>query len=82
MSDAAMDAEPGTDATGRTTPGTDRAFTPESAGRPKSTASSEIVFEAKRRKRKGTPSTQPDDGHEVTFTVTIAMAVPTGNYQN
>ena len=55
----------------------DRVQTPES-GRPKSTASSDIVFEARKKKRKGTPTSSSEDGHDVTFTVTIAMAVPTG----
>ena len=63
----------------RFSPSSERPHTSESVGRPKSTSSSEIVFEARKKKRK-TPTIPSDDGdgHDVTFTVTIAMAVPTG----
>ncbi|GFO44998.1 hypothetical protein PoB_007150300 [Plakobranchus ocellatus] len=58
-------------------PSMDGVITPDSADRPKSTASGDIVFESKRKKRRYTPSLIGDESHDVTITVTIAMAVPT-----
>ncbi|KAL3851656.1 hypothetical protein ACJMK2_015385 [Sinanodonta woodiana] len=49
----------------------------DSSGRPKSSNSGSVMFEAKPRKKgKGNVFI---DGHQVTFTVTISMAIPTGN---
>ncbi|XP_059161294.1 uncharacterized protein LOC131944620 isoform X2 [Physella acuta] len=45
----------------------------------KSGDSTDIISESKTKKRHGTPSLVEDDGYEVTFTVTIAMAIPTDN---
>lgn len=55
-------------------PGTGRTKTPDSS-RPKSSSSGEIMFEAKRRRRKVASG---PNAHTVTFTVNIAMAIPTG----
>ncbi|RUS70710.1 hypothetical protein EGW08_021530 [Elysia chlorotica] len=55
----------------------DRVATPDSANRPKSTASGDIVFESKRKKRRQTPTPAGEETHDVTITVNIAMAVPT-----
>lgn len=44
----------------------------------KSGDSTEVISETKTKKRHGTPSLVEDEGYEVTFTVTIAMAIPTG----
>lgn len=49
-----------------------------STGRAKSSLSGDIVFEAKKKKKKS--ETSGDDAHTVTFTVSIAMAVPTGEF--
>ncbi|XP_048243138.1 uncharacterized protein LOC124146111 isoform X2 [Haliotis rufescens] len=54
-------------------PGTGRTKTPDSS-RPKSSSSGEIMFEAKRRRRKVASG---PNAHTVTFTVNIAMAIPT-----
>ncbi|KAK6176744.1 hypothetical protein SNE40_014985 [Patella caerulea] len=43
------------------------------SGRPKSTSSGDLMFEAKRKKKKA--PTDPD-AYDVTFVVTIAMAIP------
>ena len=46
---------------------------------PKSgTSSREVTFEAKGKKKK--KDSPPPDGHHVTFTVTIAKAIPTGMF--
>ena len=57
---------------------TDRVITPDSATHLKSAASGDIVFESKRKKRRQTPSLGGEESHDVTITVNIAMAVPTG----
>ena len=54
-----------------------RPHSSQSSARAKSNASGEIVFEAKKKKKRG-GSAAPDDAYTVTFTVSIAMAVPTG----
>ncbi|XP_067683346.1 uncharacterized protein [Haliotis asinina] len=54
-------------------PGTARTKTPDSS-RPKSSSSGEIIFEAKRRRRKVASG---PNAHTVTFTVNVAMAIPT-----
>lgn len=59
------------------TPILERVVTPDSASRPKSTASGDIVFESKRKKRRQTPTQPGEECHDVTITVNIAMAVPT-----
>lgn len=50
-----------------------------SSPRVKSSASGEIVFEAKKKKSKLLDTSTPDT-HTVTFSVNIAMAIPTGMY--
>ncbi|GFS25099.1 hypothetical protein ElyMa_003432800 [Elysia marginata] len=75
-----MDSSPhmeSSSAPDRKTPSLDRVVTPDSASRPKSTASGDIVFESKRKKRRQTPSLLGEECHDVTITVNIAMAVPT-----
>ncbi|KAI8781615.1 hypothetical protein BgiBS90_017011 [Biomphalaria glabrata] len=54
------------------------ADSPNAGSRTQSAAGADILFEAKKKKKQSTSSLAgQDDGYEVTFTVTIAMAVPT-----
>ena len=53
-----------------------------SSHRAKSSASGEIVFEAKKKKKRGGSAAVEDDAYTVTFTVSIAMAIPTGTVFN
>uniref|UniRef100_A0A2C9LTV0 DUF4550 domain-containing protein n=1 Tax=Biomphalaria glabrata TaxID=6526 RepID=A0A2C9LTV0_BIOGL len=54
------------------------AESPNAGSRTQSAAGADILFEAKKKKKQSTSSLAgQDDGYEVTFTVTIAMAVPT-----
>lgn len=61
----------------RKSPGGTRPKSSES--RPKSSSSGEITFEAKQKKRKKKLNGLFVEGHQVTFTVTISVAIPTGN---
>ena len=58
-----------------TSPTSSRAKSPES--RPRSSQSSEFVTDSKRKKKQGPV---PPGAHKVTFTVTIAKAIPTGEW--
>ena len=49
--------------------------------RPKSSSSGEVTFEAKSKKKKKGGEVLLE-GHQVTFTVTISVAIPTGNVFN
>ncbi|KAL8603356.1 hypothetical protein ACOMHN_039719 [Nucella lapillus] len=60
----------------REMPTSSRPHSSNSSARAKSSASGEIVFEAKKKKKRG-GSAAPDDAYTVTFTVSIAMAIPT-----
>ncbi|XP_076468773.1 uncharacterized protein LOC143299450 isoform X2 [Babylonia areolata] len=57
-------------------PGSSRPHSSTSSARAKSSGSGEIIFEAKKKKKRG-GSAAPDDAYTVTFTVSIAMAIPT-----
>ena len=57
--------------------GSSRPQSSSSSARAKSSASGEIIFEAKKKKKRGELAA-PDDAYTVTFTVSIAMAIPTG----
>ena len=59
------------------TPDTSRPHSSSSSARAKSSTSGEIIFEAKKKKKRG-GSAAPDDAYTVTFTVSISMAIPTG----
>ncbi|XP_070192982.1 uncharacterized protein [Littorina saxatilis] len=76
-------AEEGAGISARKTPdgiGSSRPHSSASGARVKSSASGEIVFEAKKKKSKRGDSAAPDDAYTVTFTVSIAVAIPTEDY--
>ena len=73
-------AEEGAASSSRKAPdgqGSSRPQSSSSSARAKSSASGEIIFEAKKRKKRGELAA-PDNAYTVTFTVSIAMAIPTG----
>jgi hypothetical protein len=59
-------------------PNSSRPDSTSSSTRVKSSASGEITFEAKKKKKKRGGSAAEDDAYVVTFTVSIAIAIPTG----
>ena len=64
---------------GRKSPGgTSRPKSSDS--RPKSSSSGEVTFEAKSKRKKKKGAELFVEGHQVTFTVTISVAIPTGKY--
>ena len=65
---------------GRKSPGGSSPRPKSSDSRPKSSSSGEVTFEAKSKNKKKKGSEVLLEGHQVTFTVTISVAIPTGKY--